>query len=67
MRYLLEQSDETLTTHSGMALVGLMLSKTELEKKLNRTPLPDRATPNIPNFEVIDMWQKQCFVCKSRI
>ena len=53
MRYLLEQSDETLTTHSGMALVGLMLSKTELEKKLNRTPLPDRVAPNISNFEII--------------
>ena len=53
MRYLLEQSDETLTTHSGLALVGLMLSKTELEKKLNRTPLPDRTAPNITNFEII--------------
>ena len=52
MRYLLEQSDETLATHSGLALVGLMLTRTELKKRLNRIPLPDRAAPNISNFDV---------------
>jgi len=53
MRYLLEQSDETLTTHSGLALVGLLLSKTELEKKLSRKPLPDRTAPTISHFDII--------------
>lgn len=53
MRYLLEQSDETITTHSGLALAGLLLSKTKLEKKLNRVPLPDRTAPNISHFEII--------------
>lgn len=52
MRYLLEQSDETLTTHSGLALVGLMLSKSDLEKRLNRLLLPDRGEPDISNFDV---------------
>lgn len=52
IRYLLEQSDETLTTHSGLALVGLMLSKTELKKRLNRLLLPDRGQPDISNFDV---------------
>ena len=52
MRYLLEQSDETLATHSGLALVGLMLTRTKLRKRLNRMPLPDRGEPDIPNFDV---------------
>ncbi len=52
MRYLLEQSDETLATHSGLALVGMMLDRTELKKRLNRMPLPDRGEPEISNFDV---------------
>ncbi len=52
MRYLLEQSDETLSTHSGLALVGLMLSRTKLNQKLNRIPLPDRVSPHISNGDV---------------
>lgn len=53
MRYLLEQSDETLTTHSGLSLVGLLLAKTELEKKLSRMPLSDRMAPTISHFDII--------------
>ena len=52
MRYLLEQSDETLATHSGLALVGLMLTRTGLKKRLNRLPLRDRTAPHISNFDV---------------
>lgn len=52
IRYLLEQSDETLTTHSGLALVGLLLSKTKLQKRLDRLLLPDRGEPDISNFDV---------------
>jgi len=40
MRYLLEKPYEILTTRSGMALVGLKLLKTEVEKKLNEHRCP---------------------------
>jgi len=52
MRYLLEQSDETLATHSGLALVGLMLNRTKLKQGLNQTLLPDRMAPHISNYDV---------------
>lgn len=52
MRYLLEQSDETLLTHSGLALVGLLLSKTNLQTKLNRIKSPERLHPHIPNGDI---------------
>ena len=52
MRYLLEQTDETLATHSGLALVGLMLSRSGLRKIINRIPLLEGKTPHISNFDV---------------
>lgn len=53
MRYQLEQSDETLVTHSGLALVGLLLSKTNLRKELNEIKLPDNPTPHISNADIV--------------
>jgi len=53
MRYLLEQSDETLATHSGLALVGLLLSKTSLRNRLNKIKLQDSPNPYISNADVV--------------
>ena len=53
MRYQLEQSDETLVTHSGLALVGLLLSKANLRKELNEIKLPDNPTPHISNADIV--------------
>lgn len=43
----LSQSSENLTTHSGLALVGMALKPTELDKKVNQFQLP--AIKNIPD------------------
>ena len=53
MRFEFEQSDETLTTHSGLALIGLLLSKTNLGAALNSTTIPDNLTPEISHADVI--------------
>ncbi len=60
MFYELEQSDESLpactssgrSTHSGLALVGLLLSRTTMKKQLSNIPLLNGIEPNISNGDV---------------
>ena len=52
MRFIIEQSDETITTHSGLSLIGLLLDKTNLGSRLNQTTVPGVSTPDISNRDV---------------
>ena len=52
MRFIIEESDEILTTHSGLALVGLLLEKTALSTRLDALSVPTRAFTDIANHEV---------------
>ncbi|GMA64275.1 IS1380 family transposase [Alicyclobacillus fastidiosus] len=52
MRFVIEESDEILTSHSGLALVGLLLGKTQLSARLNALPVPGRAYTEISNQDV---------------
>jgi hypothetical protein len=50
----LSQSPENLTTHSGLALVGMALRPTQLDKKVNQFRLPAiTGTPDIRHSDVI--------------
>jgi len=50
----LSQSQENLTTHSGLALVGMALRPTQLDKKVNQFRLPAiKETPEISHSDVI--------------
>ena len=50
----LSQSQENLTTHSGLALVGMALRPTQLDKKVNQFRLPAiKDTPDISHSDVI--------------
>ena len=50
----LSRSRENLTTHSGLALVGMALKSTELDRKINKTQPPQiKGTPDISNSDVI--------------
>ena len=50
----LSQSQENLTTHSGLALVGMALRPTQLDKKVNQFRLPTiKDTPDISHSDVI--------------
>lgn len=52
MKFILEQSEEHITTHSGLSLVGLLVSKTSLKERLNQTSLPGVTAPEIPHGDI---------------
>jgi len=52
MSFIIEESDEVLTTHSGLALVGLLLEKTRLSNRLNTISVPGRTYTEISNRDV---------------
>ncbi|PLR84340.1 IS1380 family transposase [Bacillus sp. V33-4] len=54
IKFILDNSDETLTTHSGLGLVGLLLAKTKLHQRFTSLKVPGiRSTPGIQNGDVI--------------
>ena len=52
VNFVISQTDESLTTHSGLALVGQMLKRTKLTKRLDAIPLQGRPRPEISHGEV---------------
>ena len=52
MKFIIEQSNEDLTPHSGLALVGALLNKTALKLRLDRTKVPGVLTPQITHGEI---------------
>lgn len=54
MKFILENSDETLTTHSGLGLIGLLLSKTRIKQRFNEIVLPKiKSVPDITHGDVV--------------
>lgn len=54
MKFILENSDETLSTHSGLGLIGLLLAKTDLSKRFSNLKIPKiKSLPSIHNGDVI--------------
>lgn len=53
MKYRLIQLNENLVTHSGLSIVGQMLAKTSLKKRLDRSAIPQVADPTILHSEVV--------------
>jgi hypothetical protein len=54
MKFILENSDETLSTHSGLGLIGLLLAKTKLPKLLSALKIPEiKSSPEINNGDII--------------
>ena len=46
-------SDERLITASGLSIVGLLLNRTQLAKRLNKSKLADNPHPKITNSDVV--------------
>jgi hypothetical protein len=53
VRFQLEQSLEQLTAHSGLALVGLLLSHTQMENRLTACMLPGAVRPIVSHADVL--------------
>lgn len=53
VKFILEDSDDTLTTHSGLGLIGLLLSKTKFYKRFSSLKVPEiKSSPAILNGDV---------------
>jgi len=52
MKFVIEQSNEYLTTHSGLTFVGALIAKTDLKKRLDKSRIPGVYTPNISHGDV---------------
>ena len=55
MKFILEDSDDTLSTHSGSGLIGLLLSKTELSKRYSSLNVPEIKS-NPSRFRTFSIW-----------
>lgn len=51
-KFKLEVTDEIIPTQSGLALLGLLVSKTKLTEKLNELPTETGVEPEIPNSDI---------------
>jgi Transposase DDE domain group 1 len=57
IKFILEDSDDTLTTHSGLGLIGLLLSKTKLHKRFSNLKVPEiKSSPAILNGDVVSSY-----------
>jgi Transposase DDE domain group 1 len=52
VRFIIEESDEIITAHSGLALIGALLEKTNLTKRLNQSHVPGNPSPDISHRDV---------------
>lgn len=48
----IEQGDEELSTHSGLALIGALLANTKIKTRLNKTMSAEQKKPHISNGSV---------------
>ena len=50
--FKIEVTDEIIPTQSGLALLGLLLSKTKLAERLDNLPTETGVEPEIPNSDI---------------
>lgn len=53
VKFTVKQGDETLTSHSGLALIGALLNRTGLRDRLNETELDACKSPVISHADMI--------------
>ncbi len=53
VEFIIKEGNELLTSHSGLALIGALLNRTELGKLLDATILPSCLEPKIPHSDII--------------
>lgn len=57
MKIEFEQSNEYLTTHAGLTIIGALISKTQLHQRVNQTHLPEiKTSPDISNADVLSSY-----------
>ncbi|MBS3787874.1 hypothetical protein KGY79_06725 [Candidatus Bipolaricaulota bacterium] len=51
-KFKIETTDEIIPTQSGLALLGLLISKTKLSQRLDQLPTETGVAPEIPNSAI---------------
>ena len=52
MRFQIVQGNEQLTSHSGMALAGAILERSQIRERLDAVMLPEHPFPEISHGEI---------------
>ena len=63
MRFEIGESDEVITTHAGLSLVGELLAKTQLQQRLNAIQLPGQVAPQVSHAEVAFAYTSVSEIC----
>jgi hypothetical protein len=53
VEFIIKEGDEHLTSHSGLALIGALLNRTELGARVDSTILPGCKEPKIPHGDIV--------------
>ena len=53
VEFIIKEGDEHLTSHSGLALIGALLNRTELGARLDAVMLPGCREPKIPHRDIM--------------
>lgn len=53
MEFVINETDEILVSHSGLALAGAVIERSQLRKRLNGICLGERKRPEIPHGDVV--------------
>jgi len=53
VEFIIKEGDEHLTSHSGLALIGALLNRTELGARLDAVMLPGCREPKIPHGDIV--------------
>jgi len=53
IKFVIKKIRESLSAHTGLVLVGLLLNKTDLAERVNAVPIPDNMSAKITNSEVL--------------
>jgi hypothetical protein len=53
VEFIIKEGGENLTSHSGLALIGALLNRTELSKRADSTVLPGCQEPKIPHGDIL--------------
>lgn len=51
--FIIKEGDENLTSHSGLVLIGALLSRTDLSTRLNAVTLPGCREPKITHSDIV--------------
>jgi hypothetical protein len=53
MKFTISETDETLVSHSGLALAGALLQRTSIQKRADTIRLGDRKRPDVSHGDVV--------------